>query len=27
VLHDAVLAHPTLAESVNNLFLHFDDDK
>jgi pyruvate/2-oxoglutarate dehydrogenase complex dihydrolipoamide dehydrogenase (E3) component len=27
VLHDAVLAHPTLAESINNLFLHFDDDK
>ena len=27
VLHDAVLAHPTLAESLNNLFLHFDDDK
>ena len=26
-LHDAVLAHPTLAESINNLFLHFDDDK
>jgi pyruvate/2-oxoglutarate dehydrogenase complex dihydrolipoamide dehydrogenase (E3) component len=25
VLHDAVLAHPTLAESLNNLFLHFDD--
>ena len=27
VLHDAVLAHPTLAESINNLFLHFDDDQ
>ena len=27
VLHDAVLAHPTLVESINNLFLHFDDDK
>jgi pyruvate/2-oxoglutarate dehydrogenase complex dihydrolipoamide dehydrogenase (E3) component len=27
VLHDAVFAHPTLAESLNNLFLHFDDDK
>jgi len=27
VLHDAILAHPTLAESLNNLFLHFDDDK
>jgi pyruvate/2-oxoglutarate dehydrogenase complex dihydrolipoamide dehydrogenase (E3) component len=27
VLHDAVLAHPTLAESINNLFLHFDEDK
>jgi pyruvate/2-oxoglutarate dehydrogenase complex dihydrolipoamide dehydrogenase (E3) component len=27
VLHNAVLAHPTLAESINNLFLHFDDDK
>jgi pyruvate/2-oxoglutarate dehydrogenase complex dihydrolipoamide dehydrogenase (E3) component len=27
VLHDAVLAHPTLAESLNNLFLHFDDDQ
>jgi pyruvate/2-oxoglutarate dehydrogenase complex dihydrolipoamide dehydrogenase (E3) component len=26
-LHDAVLAHPTLAESVNNLFLYFDDEK
>jgi pyruvate/2-oxoglutarate dehydrogenase complex dihydrolipoamide dehydrogenase (E3) component len=25
VLHDAVFAHPTLAESLNNLFLHFDD--
>jgi pyruvate/2-oxoglutarate dehydrogenase complex dihydrolipoamide dehydrogenase (E3) component len=27
ILHDAVLAHPTLAESINNLFLHFDDDQ
>jgi pyruvate/2-oxoglutarate dehydrogenase complex dihydrolipoamide dehydrogenase (E3) component len=27
VLRDAVLAHPTLAESVNNLFVHFDDGK
>jgi pyruvate/2-oxoglutarate dehydrogenase complex dihydrolipoamide dehydrogenase (E3) component len=27
VLHDAVLAHPTLAESINNLFLYFDDAK
>jgi pyruvate/2-oxoglutarate dehydrogenase complex dihydrolipoamide dehydrogenase (E3) component len=27
VLHDAVLAHPTLAESINNLFLYFDEDK
>jgi pyruvate/2-oxoglutarate dehydrogenase complex dihydrolipoamide dehydrogenase (E3) component len=26
-LHDAVFAHPTLAESLNNLFLHFDDEK
>jgi pyruvate/2-oxoglutarate dehydrogenase complex dihydrolipoamide dehydrogenase (E3) component len=26
-IHDAVFAHPTLAESLNNLFLHFDDDK
>ncbi len=26
VLHDAVFAHPTLAESLNNLFLHFDDE-
>jgi len=25
VLRDAVFAHPTLAESLNNLFLHFDD--
>jgi pyruvate/2-oxoglutarate dehydrogenase complex dihydrolipoamide dehydrogenase (E3) component len=25
VLHDAIFAHPTLAESLNNLFLHFDD--
>jgi len=24
VLHDAIFAHPTLAESLNNLFLHFD---
>jgi pyruvate/2-oxoglutarate dehydrogenase complex dihydrolipoamide dehydrogenase (E3) component len=24
VLHDAVFAHPTLAESLNNLFTHFD---
>ena len=27
VLRDAVFAHPTLAESLNNLFLHFDDEK
>ncbi len=27
VLRDAVIAHPTLAESLNNLFLHFDDGK
>jgi pyruvate/2-oxoglutarate dehydrogenase complex dihydrolipoamide dehydrogenase (E3) component len=27
VLHDAVFAHPTLAESLNNLFLYFDDEK
>ncbi len=27
VLHDAIFAHPTLAESINNLFLHFDDGK
>jgi pyruvate/2-oxoglutarate dehydrogenase complex dihydrolipoamide dehydrogenase (E3) component len=27
VLHDAIFAHPTLAESLNNLFLHFDDGK
>jgi pyruvate/2-oxoglutarate dehydrogenase complex dihydrolipoamide dehydrogenase (E3) component len=27
VLHNAVLAHPTLAESLNNLFLHFDNDQ
>ncbi|HTZ58296.1 MAG TPA: mercuric reductase [Acidobacteriaceae bacterium] len=27
VLHDAVFAHPTLAESLNNLFLHFDDGR
>jgi pyruvate/2-oxoglutarate dehydrogenase complex dihydrolipoamide dehydrogenase (E3) component len=26
VLRDAVFAHPTLAESLNNLFLHFDDE-
>ena len=25
VLQAAVFAHPTLAESINNLFLHFDD--
>jgi pyruvate/2-oxoglutarate dehydrogenase complex dihydrolipoamide dehydrogenase (E3) component len=25
VLRDAVFAHPTLAESLNNLFFHFDD--
>jgi pyruvate/2-oxoglutarate dehydrogenase complex dihydrolipoamide dehydrogenase (E3) component len=24
VLRDAIFAHPTLAESLNNLFLHFD---
>jgi pyruvate/2-oxoglutarate dehydrogenase complex dihydrolipoamide dehydrogenase (E3) component len=24
VLRDAILAHPTLAESLNNLFTHFD---
>ncbi len=24
VLHDTIFAHPTLAESFNNLFLHFD---
>lgn len=24
VLHDGVFAHPTLAESLNNLFSHFD---
>jgi hypothetical protein len=24
VLRDAVLAHPTLAESLNNLFTRFD---
>lgn len=23
-LRDAVFAHPTLAESLNNLFTHFD---
>ncbi len=27
VLHDAVFAHPTLAESLNNLFLYFEDGK
>jgi pyruvate/2-oxoglutarate dehydrogenase complex dihydrolipoamide dehydrogenase (E3) component len=27
VLREAVFAHPTLAESLNNLFLHFDDGK
>jgi pyruvate/2-oxoglutarate dehydrogenase complex dihydrolipoamide dehydrogenase (E3) component len=27
VLQAAIFAHPTLAESLNNLFLHFDDDK
>jgi pyruvate/2-oxoglutarate dehydrogenase complex dihydrolipoamide dehydrogenase (E3) component len=27
VLRDAVIAHPTLAESINNLFFHFDDGK
>jgi pyruvate/2-oxoglutarate dehydrogenase complex dihydrolipoamide dehydrogenase (E3) component len=27
VLYDAVFAHPTLAESINNLFLYFDDGK
>jgi pyruvate/2-oxoglutarate dehydrogenase complex dihydrolipoamide dehydrogenase (E3) component len=26
-LQSAVIAHPTLSESVNNLFLHFDDEK
>jgi pyruvate/2-oxoglutarate dehydrogenase complex dihydrolipoamide dehydrogenase (E3) component len=26
VLQSAVIAHPTLAESINNLFLHFDDE-
>jgi pyruvate/2-oxoglutarate dehydrogenase complex dihydrolipoamide dehydrogenase (E3) component len=26
VLRDGVFAHPTLAESLNNLFLHFDDE-
>jgi pyruvate/2-oxoglutarate dehydrogenase complex dihydrolipoamide dehydrogenase (E3) component len=26
-LRDAVFAHPTLAESLNNLFFHFDDGK
>jgi pyruvate/2-oxoglutarate dehydrogenase complex dihydrolipoamide dehydrogenase (E3) component len=24
VLRDAIFAHPTLAESLNNLFTHFD---
>jgi pyruvate/2-oxoglutarate dehydrogenase complex dihydrolipoamide dehydrogenase (E3) component len=27
VLRDAVYAHPTLAESLNNLFFHFDDGR
>jgi pyruvate/2-oxoglutarate dehydrogenase complex dihydrolipoamide dehydrogenase (E3) component len=27
VLRDGVFAHPTLAESLNNLFFHFDDGK
>ncbi len=27
VLRDGVFAHPTLAESLNNLFLYFDDPK
>ena len=27
VLRAAVFAHPTLSESLNNLFLHFDDEK
>ena len=27
VLRDAVFAHPTLTESLNNLFFHFDDGK
>jgi pyruvate/2-oxoglutarate dehydrogenase complex dihydrolipoamide dehydrogenase (E3) component len=27
VLHDAVFSHPTLAESLNNLFLYFEDEK
>jgi pyruvate/2-oxoglutarate dehydrogenase complex dihydrolipoamide dehydrogenase (E3) component len=27
VLQSAIFAHPTLAESLNNLFLHFDDGK
>ena len=26
-LRDAVFAHPTLVESLNNLFLRFDDEK
>jgi pyruvate/2-oxoglutarate dehydrogenase complex dihydrolipoamide dehydrogenase (E3) component len=26
-LRDAVFAHPTLAESLNNLFGHFEDKK
>jgi pyruvate/2-oxoglutarate dehydrogenase complex dihydrolipoamide dehydrogenase (E3) component len=25
-LQSAVIAHPTLSESLNNLFLHFDDE-
>jgi hypothetical protein len=25
ILKDAVFAHPTLAESLNNLFSHFQD--
>jgi hypothetical protein len=24
VVRDAIFAHPTFAESLNNLFLHFD---
>jgi pyruvate/2-oxoglutarate dehydrogenase complex dihydrolipoamide dehydrogenase (E3) component len=27
VLRDGVFAHPTLAESLNNIFFHFDDGK
>jgi pyruvate/2-oxoglutarate dehydrogenase complex dihydrolipoamide dehydrogenase (E3) component len=27
VLQAAIIAHPTLSESLNNLFLHFDDEK